>query len=203
MSAGVSSFHVLLLTAALISAHGILITKIARPCENFAPFQSRHIAYLAVCVENVPGVCFCGSGLSMTFNPFTATVSLENEWMNEWMNEWKWMNENLYIAHKKKTSTQNLACSQRQIHTVHTRKLSQAENYQRTLIPNKTTNKGAKCENPSAFGFSFSHWHVKGFSPKRTALKSRSAKGPENIMCAGASVHLSARRFYRLGQWRG
>ena len=40
------------------------------------------------------------------------------------MNEW--MNENLYIAHKK-TSTQNLACSQRQIHTAHTCKLSQAK----------------------------------------------------------------------------
>ena len=40
------------------------------------------------------------------------------------MNEW--MNENLYIAHKK-TSTQNLACSQRQIHTLHTCKLSQAK----------------------------------------------------------------------------
>jgi len=39
-----------------------------------------------------------------------------------------------YIAHTK-TSTQNLACSQRQIHTVHTCKLSQAKNYQRTLIP--------------------------------------------------------------------
>ena len=44
------------------------------------------------------------------------------------------MNENLHIAHKR-TSTQNLACSQRQIHTVHTCKLSQAKNYQSTLIP--------------------------------------------------------------------
>ena len=36
------------------------------------------------------------------------------------------MNENLYIAHKK-TTTQTLACSQRQIHTVPTCKLSQAK----------------------------------------------------------------------------
>ena len=45
------------------------------------------------------------------------------------------MNENLYIAHKK-TSTQNLACSQRQIHTVHTCKLSQAKTTKgHALIP--------------------------------------------------------------------
>ena len=46
-----------------------------------------------------------------------------------------------YIAHEKllktTTTTQNHACSQRQIHTVHACRLSQAKNYQRTLIPIK------------------------------------------------------------------
>ena len=47
----------------------------------------------------------------------------------------EWMNEFFYIAHKK-TSTQNLACSQRQIHTVHTCKLSQAKTTKgHALIP--------------------------------------------------------------------
>ena len=45
------------------------------------------------------------------------------------------MNENLFIAHKKKTY-KNLACSQRQIHTVHTCKLSQAKTTKgHALIP--------------------------------------------------------------------
>ena len=48
------------------------------------------------------------------------------------------MNENLYIAHAKLPHTKNnnnhLACSQRQILTVHTCELSQARNYQGTLI---------------------------------------------------------------------
>ena len=45
----------------------------------------------------------------------------------------------LYTAEKKKKkkSKQNLACSQRQMHTVHTCKLSQAKNYQMTLVPLK------------------------------------------------------------------
>ena len=51
------------------------------------------------------------------------------------MNDWK--NENLYIVHKK-TFTQNHACSQHQVHTVHTCKFSQAKNYRRTLIPKNT-----------------------------------------------------------------
>ena len=40
---------------------------------------------------------------------------------------------------------------------------------------------------------------MKGFSSKRIALK-LDVIGPENILYAGASVHLSAREFYRLGQ---
>ena len=50
------------------------------------------------------------------------------------MNEWK-----LHTVHTNilKKSTQNLACSQRQIRTVHTGKLSQAKNYQQTFIPIK------------------------------------------------------------------
>ena len=43
------------------------------------------------------------------------------------------------LKNQNKKPTQNLACSQRQIHTVHTCKLSlsQAKNYRRTLIPMK------------------------------------------------------------------
>ena len=42
----------------------------------------------------------------------------KNEWMNEWMIFF-------YVAHKK-LPHKTFACSQRQIHTVHTCKLSQA-----------------------------------------------------------------------------
>ena len=49
---------------------------------------------------------------------------------------------------------------------------------------------------------SFSHWHVKGFSSKCIALKV-DAIGLENILFVGGSVHLSAQKFYRLGQWWG
>jgi len=45
----------------------------------------------------------------------------------------------------------------------------------------------------------FPHWHVKGFSLQRTALKV-DVTGPENILLAGAAMHLSAQKFYRLGQ---
>ena len=42
------------------------------------------------------------------------------------------------------------------------------------------------------------------FNPfKMHSIKSRCAIGPENILFAGVSVHLLARKFYRLGQWRG
>jgi len=65
----------------------------------------------------------------------------------------------------------------------------------------KTTNKSAKFEEEEkeAFLSSSSHWHVKGSSPKRIALKV-DVTGPENILFAGVSVHHSARKFYRLGQ---
>ena len=53
----------------------------------------------------------------------------------------------------------------------------------------------------SALLSSVSHWHVKGFSPKHIAVKV-DAIGPENTLFAGVSVHLSARKFYRLGQLR-
>ena len=46
--------------------------------------------------------------------------SLTDVQMKEWMKLCIW---------RKKTSTQNLVCSQRQIHTVHTCRLSQAKNY--------------------------------------------------------------------------
>jgi len=34
-------------------------------------------------------------------------------------------------------------------------------------------------------------------------IENRCVVGPENRLFVGASVHLSARTFYRLGQWRG
>ena len=34
---------------------------------------------------------------------------------------------------------------------------------------------------------------------KSHSIKSRCIRGPENILCAGASMHLSARKFYRMG----
>ena len=69
------------------------------------------------------------------------------------------------------------------------------------------TSKSAKFETLKLFLSSLSHWHVKGFSSKRIILKVEAigpenidAIGPENILFAGASVYLSARKFYRLGQ---
>ena len=57
------------------------------------------------------------------------------------------------------------------------------------------TSKSVKFETLS----SFSHWHVKRFSSKGIALKV-DVIGLENILCAGTSMHLSAWKFYRLGQ---
>ena len=50
-----------------------------------------------------------------------------------------------------------------------------------------------------AFLSSFSHWRVKGLLPKGTALNV-DVTGPETIVFAGASMHFSARTFYRLWQ---
>ena len=68
----------------------------------------------------------------------------------------------------------------------------------------KTTNKGAKFETLKSFSlfFFFLHRLLKGFLSKRTALKV-DVIGAENILFAGASVHLSARKFYMLGQVKG
>ena len=52
---------------------------------------------------------------------------------------------------------------------------------------------------PLSLSVFFWHWHVKGLPSKRTALKVI-VIGPENILFAAASVHLSAQIFYRLGQ---
>ena len=54
----------------------------------------------------------------------------------------------------------------------------------------------------SLFLCPFSYWHVEERSSQHTALKV-DVIGPENILFAGTSLHLSARKFYRLGQWRG
>ena len=56
----------------------------------------------------------------------------------------------------------------------------------------------AKFETLKHFFFSLAS-ERKGLSPKRIALN-LDAIGPENILFAGASVHLSARKFYILGQ---
>ena len=66
----------------------------------------------------------------------------------------------------------------------------------------KTTSKSAKLWNPYAFLSPFWHWHVKGLSPQCIAL-TVDVLGPENIPFAGASVHLLARKLYRLVQRRG
>ena len=61
----------------------------------------------------------------------------------------------------------------------------------------KTTNKGAKFETLNCFCLYFSHCHVKGLPSKHVALKV-DARGAENILFPGASMHPSARTFYRL-----
>ena len=69
-----------------------------------------------------------------------------------------------------------------------------------TLTPSlpchfKTTTKRAKFETLNCFCLLlFLHWDVKGVSSKHTALKV-DVIGPQNILFAGASVHLSARNF--------
>ena len=66
----------------------------------------------------------------------------------------------------------------------------------------KTTNKCAQFETLKLFLSYFLHFHVKGFSSKHIALN-RDVTGAENVLSAGASVHLSAWKLYRRGQWRG
>ena len=51
------------------------------------------------------------------------------------------MNENLYIAHKKLPHKTLHVHSTRYTHTVHTCKILQAKNYQRTLTPKSTNSK--------------------------------------------------------------
>ena len=56
---------------------------------------------------------------------------------------------------------------------------------------------------PLSLFVSFFALACEGFSSKRIAMKI-DAIGPENTLFAGnMSLHLSARKFYRLGQWRG
>jgi len=57
------------------------------------------------------------------------------------------------------------------------------------------TNKSATFETLNCLS-SFSHWHAGKFSSKCTALKV-DVIGPENIVFAGAIMHLSAWKFYR------
>ena len=49
---------------------------------------------------------------------------------------------------------------------------------------------------------SFSHWHAKGFSSKHIALKVDGI-GPENLLFAGASAHLSSRKIGQAGAVKG
>ena len=89
-------------------------------------------------------MCNKQSGYYVLKHPHTSLLKCKRcqfsfEWAGIFMSLTEWMKENLYTAHKKqKTSAQNLACSQRQIHPVHTWKLSQAKRYQRTPIPKNT-----------------------------------------------------------------
>ena len=53
-----------------------------------------------------------------------------------------------------------------------------------------------------AFLSSYSHRYVKGSPSDRIALKV-DVTGPENILFAGTSMHLSAQKCYRLGQLSG
>ena len=66
----------------------------------------------------------------------------------------------------------------------------------------KTTNKSAKFEILTSFCCCFA-LACERLCIKTHGIESRWVTGPENILFAGASVHLSARTFYRLGQWRG
>ena len=43
---------------------------------------------------------------------------------------------------------------------------------------------------------SFSHWHVQGFYFTKSRALKVDVIGPENILFAGASVHLSARKLH-------
>ena len=65
----------------------------------------------------------------------------------------------------------------------------------------KTTHKSEKFETICLFVFFFA------LGCERIFIKTHSIDidviGPENILFAGASAHLSARKFYMLGQWRG
>ena len=45
------------------------------------------------------------------------------------------------------------------------------------------------------------HWAIP--APKTHSIESRCVIGPENTLFAGVCMHLSARKFYRLGHWRG
>ena len=65
-------------------------------------------------------------------------------------------------------------------------------------------NDSSKCKiwNPLAFLSSFSHFRVKGLLSKGIILNVN-VIGPDNILFAGASMHVSVRKMYRLGQWRG
>ena len=66
----------------------------------------------------------------------------------------------------------------------------------------KTTNKSAKSETLTPFGLLFRTGTWKNFHQMHNTER-RCAIGPENILFAGVSVDLSARKFYRLRQWWG
>ena len=66
----------------------------------------------------------------------------------------------------------------------------------------KTTNNSAKFEILKPSCLLFSHWRLKGFSSVHIVLKI-TVTGPENLLFAGASVRLTALKFYRLWQWMG
>ena len=67
------------------------------------------------------------------------------------------------------------------------------------MVSLENNNRNAKYDTLSPFVFLF------GLACERILIKTHSTesicvKGPKNILFAGASVHLSARKFHRLGQ---
>ena len=66
----------------------------------------------------------------------------------------------------------------------------------------KTTHESAQFETFKPFCFLFGAGRWKDFHTTHST-ESRCVIGPENTLFAGVCMHLSARKFYRLGQWRG
>ena len=67
----------------------------------------------------------------------------------------------------------------------------------------KTTDKSAKFKTLKLFVFVFATGLWKVFIKVHSIENRCRAVGPDNILLSGASVHLTARKFYMLWKWRG